>query len=214
MDRHRLSARYHHPDCQRRTAWRHDWPQKAAVDRHFIVLAGLALVRSGAYAGAADHGTCAAGPWRSHHDGPRYGLRRRDGTERKTGSAIGLLGTMSAIATALGPSLGGVLIAGLSWRAIFLINLPLGALALVLAHRYLPVDQRKPKTERASFDTIGTLLLALTLTAYALAMTVGRGSFGPLNMALLLAAFVGAGLCICRSENPITLDPNGDVSET
>ena len=45
--------------------------------------------------------------------------------KEKTGSAIGLLGTMSAIATALGPSLGGVLIAGLSWRAIFLINLPL-----------------------------------------------------------------------------------------
>ena len=126
--------------------------------------------------------------------------------KEKTGSAIGLLGTMSAIATALGPSLGGVLIAGLSWRAIFLINLPLGALALVLAHRYLPVDQRKPKTERASFDTIGTLLLALTLTAYALAMTVGRGSFGPLNMALLLAAFVGAGLFVfaeVRTPSPL-----------
>jgi MFS family permease len=48
----------------------------------------------------------------------------------KTGSAIGLLGTMSAIGTALGPSLGGILIAGLGWRAIFLINLPLGILAL------------------------------------------------------------------------------------
>jgi Major Facilitator Superfamily. len=51
----------------------------------------------------------------------------------KTGSAIGLLGTMSAIGTALGPSLGGMLIAGLGWRAIFLINLPLGILALFLA---------------------------------------------------------------------------------
>jgi MFS family permease len=46
----------------------------------------------------------------------------------KTGSAMGLLGTMSAIGTALGPSLGGVLIAGLSWRAIFLVNVPLGIL--------------------------------------------------------------------------------------
>jgi MFS family permease len=40
----------------------------------------------------------------------------------KIGSAMGLLGTMSAIGTALGPSLGGILIAGLGWRAIFLVT--------------------------------------------------------------------------------------------
>ncbi len=114
----------------------------------------------------------------------------------RTGSAMGLLGTMSAIGTALGPSLGGILIAGLSWRAIFLVNVPLGVLALLLAHRHLPVDRDVPKTERAGFDTVGTLLLALTLGVYALAMTSGRGSFGLLNMALLLAAVVGAGLFV------------------
>ena len=54
---------------------------------------------------------------------------------------MGLLGTMSAIGTALGPSLGGVLIAGLGWRAIFLVNLPLGILALLLAYRTLPLDR-------------------------------------------------------------------------
>src|SRR4030088_1075804 len=111
--------------------------------------------------------------------------------KEKTGSAMGLLGTMSAIGTALGPSLGGVLIVGLGWRAIFLVNLPLGILTLLLAHRYLPMDRRGPKTDRAGFDTTGTLLLALTLAAYALAMTIGRGSFGPLNMALLVLAVIG-----------------------
>jgi len=45
----------------------------------------------------------------------------------KTGSAMGLLGTMSAIGTTLGPSLGGVLIAGLGWRTIFLVNVPLAS---------------------------------------------------------------------------------------
>ena len=45
----------------------------------------------------------------------------------RIGSAMGLLGTMSAIGTALGPSLGGLLIAGFGWRAIFLVNVPLGA---------------------------------------------------------------------------------------
>src|SRR4029450_13835400 len=49
----------------------------------------------------------------------------------KTGGAMGLLGTMSAIGTALGPSLGGALIAGFGWRAIFLVNVPLGVLAFL-----------------------------------------------------------------------------------
>ncbi|CAN7157670.1 MFS transporter [Phyllobacterium sp. LjRoot231] len=114
----------------------------------------------------------------------------------KTGSAMGLLGTMSAIGTALGPSLGGVLIAGFSWRAIFLVNVPLGLLTFLLAYRYLPGDAQGPKTERVGFDNVGTLLLALTLGAYALAMTIGRGSFGPLNVALLLAAVFGVGLFV------------------
>jgi EmrB/QacA subfamily drug resistance transporter len=117
----------------------------------------------------------------------------------KTGSAMGLLGTMSAIGTALGPSLGGVLIAGLGWRALFLINLPLGIVTLLLAHRHLPADRPKPNTDRTRFDTLGTLLLALALAAYALAMTIGHGSFGPLNLALLAAAVIGAGLFI-RAE--------------
>jgi EmrB/QacA subfamily drug resistance transporter len=115
-------------------------------------------------------------------------------TKAKTGSAMGLLGTMSAIGTAMGPSLGGLLIGGFGWQAIFLITVPLGLLTLVLAHRYLPADRQKPKTDRAGFDPLGTLLLALTLAAYALAMTLGRGSFGPINIALLLAA--GGGACL------------------
>jgi len=116
--------------------------------------------------------------------------------KEKTGSAMGLLGTMSAIGTALGPSLGGLLIAGFGWRAIFLINLPLGILTLLLAHRHLPADRPSPKAGRAAFDNRGTLLLALTLAAYAFAMTMGRGRFGPLNVTLLLVAVLGAGLFV------------------
>ena len=116
--------------------------------------------------------------------------------KEKTGSAMGMLGTMSAVGTALGPSLGGVLIAGFGWRSIFLVNVPLGILTFLLAQHYLPVDHRGPATDRDGFDKVGTLLLAVTLAAYALAVTLGRGSFGPLNMALLLAAACGVGLFV------------------
>jgi EmrB/QacA subfamily drug resistance transporter len=123
--------------------------------------------------------------------------------KEKIGSAMGLLGTMSAIGTTLGPSLGGLLIAGLGWQSIFLVNVPLGILNFLLAHRYLPVDRREPKTEQASFDPVGTLLLALTLAAYALAMTIGRGHFGSLNIALLLTAVFGIVLFV-RVESKAT----------
>jgi predicted MFS family arabinose efflux permease len=70
----------------------------------------------------------------------------------------------------------------------------LGILTLLLAHRFLPVDRRGTKADLTGFDHAGTLLLALTLAAYALAMTTGRGSFGLLNVALLIMAVVGASL--------------------
>lgn len=114
----------------------------------------------------------------------------------RTGSAMGLLGTMSAIGTALGPSLGGTLIAALDWRAIFLVNLPLGILAFLFARHTLPADRHVVTLSHPGFDAIGSMLLALTLAAYALAMTLGRGQFGSLNLGLLLVAAVGAGLFI------------------
>jgi hypothetical protein len=67
-------------------------------------------------------------------------------------------------------------------------------LNLLLAYRFLPADRRIAKTTRSAFDHLGTLLLALTLATYALAMTLGRGHFGRLNLALLLAAVLGVGL--------------------
>ena len=115
-------------------------------------------------------------------------------SKTKTGSAMGLLGTMSAIGTSLGPSFGGLLIAGFGWRVIFLVNVPLGVVNLFLATRYLPADHARARTDRAPFDSPGTFLIAVTLAAYALAMTIGRGHFGPQNIALLLIAALGIGL--------------------
>jgi len=106
----------------------------------------------------------------------------------QTGRAMGLLGTMSAVGTALGPSLGGVLLHAWGWQAIFLVNVPLGLVTFVLVQRHLSADRRAP-TERPKLDYWGTLLLALTLGAYALAMTVGpRGGLRLVNLGLLLAA--------------------------
>jgi len=104
----------------------------------------------------------------------------------KTGSAMGLLGTMSAIGTALGPSLGGVLLSAFGWRAIFLLNVPLGLVALFLASRSLPAAQ--PGRSAAPFDRAGMIVLAVTLALYSLAMTI--------SLALVIAAAIGAALFV------------------
>ena len=108
----------------------------------------------------------------------------------RAGSAMGLLGTMSSVGTATGPFLGGALIAATSWRSLFLLNVPLGLAALFLAHRYLPADRAGPRAA-AGFDKTGTVLLGLSLAAYAIAMTTGRGHFGLVNAGLLVVAAIG-----------------------
>ena len=95
----------------------------------------------------------------------------------------GYLASVWGAAAVLGPSLGGVFSQYLSWRWIFLINLPLGLLAAGMAWRFLPRDDA-PNTQ-ASFDVPGSLLLAAALASYSLAMTLGRGHFGALNLVLL-----------------------------
>jgi len=115
-------------------------------------------------------------------------------SKERTGSAMGLLGAMSAIGTTLGPSLGGLLIAGLGWRAIFLVNVPLGLLTFALAWRALPARDKNARAAQGRFDATGTVLLALSLAAYALAMTLGRGNFGALNIGLLFATGIGVAL--------------------
>ncbi|MBL8383561.1 MAG: MFS transporter, partial [Burkholderiales bacterium] len=116
--------------------------------------------------------------------------------KEKSGSAMGLLGTMSAVGTALGPTLGGLLIGACGWPGIFRINLPLGLVALALAAWALPADRPAPAERRARFDHAGTLVLALTLAAYALAMTLGRGQFGAGNLGLLALAALGVALFV------------------
>lgn len=124
----------------------------------------------------------------------------------QTGSAMGLLGTVSAVGTTLGPSVGGLLMAGLGWRSIFLVNVPLGMANLLLARRFLPVDGVPSRPARASFDGAGTALLVCSLAAYCLALTLGRGHLGALNVGLLLAAAVGAAsfvLVEARAASPL-----------
>lgn len=118
--------------------------------------------------------------------------------KERAGFAMGVLSTMVSFGIALGPSLGSLALASFGWQAVFWVNLPFGLLAFLLISCYLPdaTDAPKQPAPAMRFDWPGTLLLALTLGAYSLAMTFsGKLGFGsPLVLRLGLAAVVGLAL--------------------
>jgi MFS family permease len=120
----------------------------------------------------------------------------------KAGAVMGLIGTMSAVGTALGPSLGGMLTAFYDWRAIFwLYPLP-GLAALALVRRALPADAVSSDSHsREGFDAAGAFLLTVSVGAYALSMSTGfisKGSatFGLFNILAAAVAVAAAALFI------------------
>ncbi|RFU40898.1 MFS transporter [Actinomadura logoneensis] len=107
------------------------------------------------------------------------------------GRAFGALGAVIGIATAVGPVLGGVLIqvAGneTGWRWIFLINIPIGLVALVLARRLLPAPVYG---ESQGLDPVGVLLLGAAVVAIMLPFLQERTWHGQAKWLLVLAGLV------------------------
>ena len=114
--------------------------------------------------------------------------------KERTGRVMGLLGTMSAVGTAMGPSLGGVLLSLWGWRAIFLVGVPLGSVAVALAYHYLPVD--RPRAPASTGPGVWSSLQAPALRA-GLAMSA-------LVAAVIMATFVVGPFYLSRG---LGLDP-------
>lgn len=119
-------------------------------------------------------------------------LVRDTAAPEKTGQIMGLLGTMSAVGTALGPTLGGILLANGNWRLLFLVLAPVAVTAFALGNRYLPKPSGVVRKAQ-SFDLPGLGFLSLALTGYALAMTMPQS---PGVMKLALMAGAGAALAL------------------
>ncbi|MCW2995857.1 MAG: efflux rane protein [Conexibacter sp.] len=90
---------------------------------------------------------------------------------RERARAIGIWGGVVGISLALGPVAGGALVA-LSWRAIFLVNIPVGLAAIVLTHRYVP-ESRAPRPRRV--DPVGQALVVVMLATLTYAIIEGPG---------------------------------------
>src|SRR6478736_3222580 len=123
------------------------------------------------------------------------------GEER--GRAFGALGTTVGMGTALGPLVGGALIAlggpDLGWRLVFFVNIPVGIAVILLGRRFLP---QTPATGRHRLDVIGSLMLG-TATFCVL---FGAVEFEAIGRSLLLLAVPTVGLLFLfwRRERRLT----------
>jgi NTE family protein len=123
-------------------------------------------------------------------------------------AASGLWGAVAAAATGIGPTLGGVLIQWASWRWVFLVNLPVGALAMVAIPRVLREEKGDVKTRP---DILGASLLAVAFGTLSLALVKGHewgwtsgrviAAFG-----VALVAVAGSAIHAPRHPGPV-LDP-------
>lgn len=119
------------------------------------------------------------------------------------GRAIGLWAAAAAATTSLGPAAGSLLIDGLGWRWAFWVNLPFGALALVLALRFVPESR---DVQAGPLDWPGALLATLGCGALAFGLTLaaeGGGARAWGLCALGLAALAGFVAQEGRAQAPI-----------
>jgi EmrB/QacA subfamily drug resistance transporter len=124
------------------------------------------------------------------------------------GRALGLNMILLALGVSAGPTIGGILTQALSWRWIFYVNLPIGALALLAAWRLLT---ERYHVERQRFDLAGAALLATGLAALTLGLSFGQewgwASLRFLgSMGIAVTALAGAAWVEPRVPAPI-LDP-------
>jgi EmrB/QacA subfamily drug resistance transporter len=121
------------------------------------------------------------------------------------GKAIGVWAGMAAVGVGLGPLAGGVLLHWFSWSSVFLVNVPIGAAALLLGLRLVP-DSRDPKP--GSFDVLGAVVstAALASLVYAIIEAPAKGWADPLVLGAFAAAVVlGSGFVLweLRTANPM-----------
>jgi EmrB/QacA subfamily drug resistance transporter len=107
------------------------------------------------------------------------------------GRAIGAWSGLAGVSTALGPFLGGWLIDAVSWRLVFLINLPLAAVAIVLTRRHVPESRDEEASGRP--DIAGAVLASLGLGTAAYALIERVALAGVIGLAVLVAFVVVEG---------------------
>ncbi|HEX3981403.1 MAG TPA: DHA2 family efflux MFS transporter permease subunit, partial [Acidimicrobiales bacterium] len=124
--------------------------------------------------------------------------------------AIGAWSGLGGVATAAGPLLGGYLITAASWRWIFLINIPLGAVVLGVSARHVPESRDPGAGGRIDVGGAALATAALAALAYALIEGPADGWSSPTVVASLAVGVSGAvAFLIVESRSPAPMLPLG-----
>ncbi|HEY1509979.1 MAG TPA: MFS transporter [Solirubrobacteraceae bacterium] len=89
---------------------------------------------------------------------------------RERAQAIGVWGAVIGVSLALGPVVGGALVDSVGWRSVFIVNVPVGMLALLLTALYVP-ESRAPHARR--IDPVGQILVIVALSSLTYAIIEG-----------------------------------------
>jgi DHA2 family multidrug resistance protein len=98
----------------------------------------------------------------------------------KQGAAQSVFGIAALLAPVIGPTLGGYITDNYSWRWIFYMNIPVGILALIMCYalvtdpEYLQDQRKKLLKQPLNFDTLGLILLAITMTSWEIVLSKGQ----------------------------------------
>jgi EmrB/QacA subfamily drug resistance transporter len=122
---------------------------------------------------------------------------------RERAQAIGVWAAMVGVSMALGPVLGGVLV-GLSWRAVFLVNIPIGLAAIALTARFVP-ESRAARPRRP--DPVGQVLVIVMLASVTSAIIEGPNLGWDSPWILALAITAGLSLVTLVSYELRRVDP-------
>ena len=129
-----------------------------------------------------------------------YGIITENFPASMRGKSLGILGSFVSLGSIAGPGIGGIILQKFTWHYIFLINIPVGAFAIILGYFVFP--KSKKKDIPLNLDFLGFILFAISIVSLFMGIFIGQvtGFIKPLVISLFVLFIIGMFLFIYREK--------------